>query len=153
MEETKKGKSVKKTGSTKQSEKAPKSAPLAHGVGRRKSSVARVFLRRGSGNIFVNKKLYSNYFDTEVARLDAHKPFIIVPSAMHYDAEVNVTGGGLNSQAGAVKLGISRALVSLDDSIRSTLRSHGLLTVDSRVKERKKYGQKAARAKFQFTKR
>ena len=127
--------------------------PLAHGVGRRKSSVARVWLRRGSGKILVNGKGYTDYFDTDIARMDASIPFKVCPMGSNYDVEANVAGGGPFSQAGAVRLGISRALLSLDEAVRPVLRKHGLLTVDSRVKERKKYGQKGARARFQFSKR
>lgn len=134
---------------------APKasSMPLAHGVGRRKSSVARVWLKRGNGSLVVNKKDYEKYFDTETARLAASLPFHAYPQASRYDIEVNVCGGGIYSQADAVKLGIARALVKINEDIRPILRQHGLLTVDARVKERKKYGQKGARRKFQFVKR
>lgn len=141
-------KKVKSTSSA-----AKKGLPLSHGVGRRKSAVARVFMRRGSGNIVVNGKDYKNYFDTDVTRLDASTPMRVVPVASSYDFEVNVAGGGLYAQAGAVKLGIARAFVVMDESLRPTLRQNRLLTVDSRLKERKKYGQKAARRKFQFVKR
>ncbi len=153
MEETKKVKPVKKTETGKAREKTKRGAPLAHGVGRRKSSVARVDLRRGSGNIIVNGKNYEHYFDTDVARINAHKPFVVLSSALHYDASVNVDGGGLISQAGAACLGIARALVKLNEGDRAVLRAAGLLTVDARLKERKKFGQKAARRKFQFVKR
>lgn len=156
MEETKKVKAVKKTATGvagKLPEKTKKGAPLSHGVGRRKSSIARVDLRRGAGRIIVNDKNYESYFATDVARIVAHKPFVVLSSALHYDAHVNVIGGGLNSQAGAISLGIARALVKLNEADRAALRAEGLLTVDARVKERKKYGQKAARRKFQFVKR
>lgn len=144
---------VKKTKTTRSTEKGAKAgAPLAHGVGRRKSSVARVYLRRGTGKIIVNEQEYASYFTTDIARLDAMKPFRAL-KITSYDVQADVNGGGINGQAGAVRLGISRALVSLDESIRSALRAEGLLTVDSRIKERKKYGQKAARRKFQFVKR
>lgn len=133
---------------------APKgSAPLAHGVGRRKKSVARVWLRRGTGTLTVNDRAYDNYFDTEIARVRARVPFEVYSHTAKYDVDVNVNGGGLIAQADAVKLGIARALVEINPEIRSLLREAGLLTVDSRVKERKKYGQRAARARFQFTKR
>jgi len=133
--------------------KAPTQAPVAHGVGRRKSSVARVWLRRGKGALMVNGKEVNQYFDTDVTRADAASPFKICPMSADFDVDVNVNGGGLTSQAGAVRLGIARALVSLDERVRVVLREHGMLTVDSRLKERKKYGQKAARRKFQFVKR
>ena len=105
MEETKKVKAPsKKAESTKPRQKQVKNAPLSHGVGRRKSSVARVDLRRGSGKIVVNDKDYEIYFDTDVARISTHKPFVVLSSALHYDAHANVNGGGLNSQADAIKL-------------------------------------------------
>jgi len=125
---------------------------VAHGVGRRKRAVARVWLRRGSGKIVVNGKDYKKYFDTDLNVDQAHIPFKIV-KVTSYDADINVNGGGVNSQAEAVKLGISRALVEHDSSVRPELKKYHLLTVDSRVKERKKYGQKGARRKFQFVKR
>jgi len=129
------------------------SAPLGHGVGRRKSAVARVWLRRGSGAIVINGSDFQEYFDTEVARLAASAPSRILPVCSNYDVEANVVGGGLSGQADAVKLGIARALLAIDETVRPLLRQHGLLTVDSRLKERKKYGQKGARRKFQFVKR
>ncbi len=133
--------------------KARTAAPVAHGVGRRKSSVARVWLRPGKGTIVVNGKDFKEYFDTEVTRLDASKVFRVMTTDINFDVEANVVGGGNSSQAGAVQLGIARALVAANEGLRPMLRQHDLLTVDSRVKERKKYGQKAARRKFQFVKR
>lgn len=130
-----------------------KKAPLAHGVGRRKSAVARVWLRRGAGKLLVNGKDYTTYFDTDITRAMAAIPFNIVPKASYYDAEVNVQGGGLCAQADAVKLGLSRALLGANTELKPLLRQNGLLTVDARVKERKKYGQRAARRRFQFVKR
>lgn len=128
--------------------------PMAHGVGRRKSAVARVWLRKGSGKIVVNGKDYTQYFDTAISRMEASTPLNVCKDVVvGLDFEVNVNGSGLPAQAGAVKLGISRALVSFNEELRPTLRQFGLLTVDSRLKERKKYGQKAARRKFQFVKR
>jgi small subunit ribosomal protein S9 len=137
--------------------KAPKAKkaslpPLAHGVGRRKSSVARVWLRKGSGKIRVNGKDLIEYFDTEITRLAASTPLRIIPG-IAYDFDANIVGGGRTGQADALKLGIARALVSIDEELRPKLRENNLLTVDSRIKERKKYGQKAARRKFQFVKR
>lgn len=128
-------------------------SPLAHGVGRRKSSVARVWLRAGKGTIIVNGKDFKEYFDTEIARLKASAPFRLVPMESQFDIEANVNGGGTYSQADAVKLGIARALVAVNEGLRPALRQHDLLTVDSRLKERKKYGRKAARRRFQFVKR
>lgn len=142
------------TKATKTPSAAPKSnVPKAHAVGRRKSSVARVWIRRGSGTLKVNGEEYANYFDTDLMRFQAYAPFRYFAPAKTYDAEVNVQGGGLSGQADAVMLGVARALVELDDRARQVYRDHGLLTVDARVKERKKYGQKAARRKFQFVKR
>jgi small subunit ribosomal protein S9 len=132
--------------------KTPKKITLGHGVGRRKSAVARVWLRRGSGKLSINGKDSSTYFDTEITRLTALVPFNVKPR-VHYDAEANVQGGGVYAQADAVKLGLSRALLSANSEFKPLLRQHGLLTVDSRLKERKKYGRKAARRRFQFVKR
>ncbi len=133
--------------------KNTRAVKLGHGVGRRKTAIARVWLARGSGVINVNGKLCSDYFDTDLNTAEARAPLSIIPEADSYDIDVNVIGGGLHAQAGAVKLGIARAFLSADETIRALLRSHSLLTVDSRRKERKKYGQKAARRKFQFVKR
>ncbi len=131
-----------------------KKAPLAHGVGRRKSAVARVWLRRGAGKVLVNGKEYSTYFDTDIMRAAVITPFNVVPkAATYYDADVNVQGGGLCAQADAVKLGLSRALFAANEELKPLLRQNGLLTVDARVKERKKYGRRAARRRFQFVKR
>ncbi len=128
-------------------------APLSHGVGRRKSSVARVWLTRGSGKIMVNGKPVDKYFDTEINRLTAVLPFQVCPVGSNYNVKANVCGGGKTGQAGAIKLGIARAFVLQDETLRPALRKYRLLTVDSRVKERKKYGQRGARRKFQFVKR
>jgi small subunit ribosomal protein S9 len=129
------------------------SKPVAYGFGHRKTAKARVWLRRGTGKFVVNGKEMENYFDTAVTRLDAAVPFRVVPIASNYDVEANVAGGGKCGQAGAVKVGIARALLQIDESLRPVLRKHDLLTVDSRQKERKKYGQRGARRKFQFVKR
>lgn len=128
-------------------------APRAHGVGRRKKSVARVWLRRGSGIVTVNGSKVNDYFDTVVTRNAVAEPMAAFAPAATFNVEANVKGGGLSGQADAVKLAIARAIVSLDDRARVPFRERGLLTVDARVKERKKYGQKAARRKFQFVKR
>jgi small subunit ribosomal protein S9 len=131
-----------------------KNAPVAHGVGRRKAAVARVWVTRGKGSVAVNGKEVPAYFVVDVARTAAVSPLVLMPAiAKQYDVEVNICGGGICAQADAMKLGIARALVDLHDDARSLLRSNDMLTVDSRVKERKKYGQKAARRKFQFVKR
>jgi small subunit ribosomal protein S9 len=134
---------------------APKqSTVVAHGVGRRKSSVARVWLKRGKGNVLVNGKKVEMYFSTDVSRSAAVYTISVLPEFFkRFDVDVYVEGGGVYSQADAMKLGISRAVVQFDNDARGLLRQHGLLTVDSRVKERKKYGRKAARRRFQFVKR
>ncbi|MCK4265179.1 30S ribosomal protein S9 [Candidatus Babeliales bacterium] len=124
-----------------------------HGVGRRKSAVARVWIKPGKGEILVNGRKYSEYFDTDISRNLVLLPFKTVGLSNKFDADVNVKGGGIVSQAGAVKLGLSRALVVNDSNLRLVLKKAKLLHCDSRVKERKKYGQKGARAKFQFVKR
>jgi small subunit ribosomal protein S9 len=142
-----------KTAAAPQEVKVSAKAPLAHGVGRRKSAVARVWLRRGKGALIVNDKPHVDYFDTDITRQEAALPFAVYPNTAKYDVQANVNGGGLSAQADAIKLGIARALLELNPDIRPLLKEHGLLTVDSRVKERKKYGQKGARRKFQFVKR
>lgn len=128
-------------------------SPVAHGVGRRKTAVARIWLRRGNGQIKVNGQDYISYFDTKVAADVAATPFKVCPVGADFDVEANVCGGGKVAQANAVKLGIARAFVEFDANAKPMLKKHGLMTVDARKKERKKYGQKGARAKFQFVKR
>jgi small subunit ribosomal protein S9 len=137
----------------KKAKKDKKQATLSHGVGRRKKSVARAWLVHGTGKISVNGKSHVDYFDTDVARIAAAMPLSVVPAGSQYDVRVTVNGGGKQGQADAVKLGIARAMVELDQNMKSEMRKYGLLTVDSRVKERKKYGRKAARRAFQFVKR
>ena len=124
-----------------------------HGVGRRKRAIARVWMKTGKGSITVNGKDYKEYFDTPNSRLQVELPFKATGLGGKFDIKVNMLGGGMSGQADAVKLGIARALLASDEGLRKVLRQHDLLTVDSRVKERKKYGQKGARAKFQFVKR
>ena len=128
-------------------------SPVAHGVGRRKTAVARVWLRRGNGQITVNGQSHMNYFDTKIAADVAATPFRVCPIGADFNVDVNVFGGGKVAQANAVKLGIARAFVDFDAEAKPVLKKHGLMTVDARKKERKKYGQKAARRKFQFVKR
>jgi len=127
--------------------------PLAHSVGRRKKAVARVWLRRGNGKITVNNKDYTEYFDTNVSILSVTTPFRVCPVGTNYNVQAIVHGGGKKAQADAMKLGIARSFVELDPTLRATFRKYKLLTVDSRQKERKKYGQRGARRKFQFVKR
>ncbi len=123
------------------------------GTGRRKSSVARVGIVAGEGSILVNGKDYKKYFSTDSMRLAVELPLNLLDKKADFDITVNVRGGGLSGQADAAKLGISRAMLASDENLRKSLREHGLLTVDARIKERKKPGQKGARAKFQFVKR
>ena len=130
-----------------------KNTSLAHGIGRRKTSVARAWFRRGKGNVRVNTNDLKKYFDTKLDVQLAETPMRLVPISSNYDIKVTVRGGGKVSQADAVKLAISRGLLQIDETLRPVLRQHGLLTVDARVKERKKPGQKGARRKFQFVKR
>jgi len=123
-------------------------------VGRRKSAVARVFMRKGSGKILVNDVEIGEYLKSETLLIDAKKAFAVLENAGDkFDVKVNVCGGGLSGQAGAIRLGIARALVEVDAENRSTLKKAGLLTRDAREVERKKYGQAGARRKFQFSKR
>jgi small subunit ribosomal protein S9 len=122
-------------------------------VGRRKTSVARVILKPGSGVIVINKLPFEKYFPQEIYRANITKPFSVTETAGKYDVAVTVEGGGSAGQAGAVRLGIARALVESNDEFRGLLRSHALLTRDPRMVERKKYGQKKARKRFQFSKR
>lgn len=123
-------------------------------VGRRKSAVARVFMRKGSGKILVNDVEIGEYLKSETLLIDAKKAFSVLENAGDkFDVKVNVCGGGLSGQAGAIRLGIARALVEADAENRSALKKAGLLTRDAREVERKKYGQAGARRKFQFSKR
>ena len=119
-------------------------------VGRRKTSVARVILKPGSGAITVNKKKFEEFFGLETVRNEVMLPLTATESMGKYDISVNVKGGGMMGQAGAMKLGISRALVQISEEHRAQLRVHGLMTRDPRMVERKKYGQKKARKRFQF---
>jgi len=123
------------------------------GTGRRKTSVARVRIKRGSGKITVNKKDIDEYFPLDRYKSIAQSPLKITSTLGNYDVMVNVRGGGLTGQAGAVCLGVARAMCKADTSLIENLRDNGLLTRDSRMKERKKYGRKGARKRFQWTKR
>ena len=124
------------------------------GIGRRKNSTARVYLSHGSGKFIVNKKSDINsYLKRESLVIHAMKPLDVLNLKDKYDLTVNVSGGGLTGQAGAIQLGIARALLNSDEELRTQLKSHGLLTRESREVERKKYGQPGARKKFQFSKR
>jgi small subunit ribosomal protein S9 len=124
-----------------------------YGTGKRKTSVARVWLKQGDGNISVNNKPISEYFSRETDICIAKEPLTITNVEKRYDIFATVKGGGLTGQAGALLHGVTKALVHADPSLRLILKRAGLLTRDSRIKERKKYGQKGARKKFQFSKR
>ena len=128
-------------------------ANFTWGTGRRKTAVARVRMRGGSGDFHVNGKPFDVYFPTVEMRNLAKGPLAATETLAKYDIFVNVRGGGPLGQAGAVRLGVARALKELDDTLFGTLREGGHLTRDSRMKERKKYGQRGARRKFQFSKR
>ena len=123
------------------------------GTGRRKTAVARVRLATGTGKIVVNGRPFETYFPMESLRMVAAQPFTVTGSADKYDAQVTVTGGGPTGQAGAVRHGIARALLTVDANLRPVLKAEGLLTRDPRMKERKKYGQPGARKRFQYSKR
>ena len=123
------------------------------GTGRRKTSVARVRLASGSGKIVVNGRPFDHYFPVETLRVTAIQPLTVTGTAEKFDARINVSGGGPSGQAGAVRHGIARALISADANLRPALKAEGLLTRDPRMKERKKYGQPGARKRYQFSKR
>ena len=122
-------------------------------VGRRKEAVARVWLVLGKGNITVNKQPYDKYFTRETDRIIVKQPLHVTANLTKYDIIANLSGGGLAGQAGALRHGISRALIAAQPELRDPLRKQGYLTRDPRMKERKKYGQKGARKRFQWTKR
>jgi small subunit ribosomal protein S9 len=124
-----------------------------YGTGRRKTSTARVYLRPGGGKITVNRRDFDNYFPNEALRMIIRQPLRLTDTANKFDILVNVVGGGTAGQAGAVRHGITRALMEFNADLRPTLKKAGLVTRDPRQKERKKYGQKGARKRFQFSKR
>jgi small subunit ribosomal protein S9 len=124
-----------------------------YGTGRRKTSTARVFLRPGSGTITINRKPIEASFPTETLRLIIRQPLVATETGARFDVLATTAGGGIAGQAGAMRLGIARALVTYDADLRATLRKEGLLTRDPRGKERKKYGMAGARKRFQFSKR
>jgi small subunit ribosomal protein S9 len=123
------------------------------GTGRRKTAVARVRLASGSGKITVNGRAFESYFPTEMLRMVVQQPLVTTENVSKYDVRVNVEGGGPAGQAGAVRHGISRALLKVDTTLRAPLKAAGYLTRDPRMRERKKYGQPGARKRFQFSKR
>jgi small subunit ribosomal protein S9 len=124
-----------------------------YGTGRRKTSVARVYLRPGGGEYKVNGRPFNEYFVTEAQRASARQPLLSTDTAATFNVVANVSGGGVNGQADAMKLGLARALMQFNAELRKKLKSEGMVTRDSRGKERKKYGQKGARKRFQFSKR
>jgi small subunit ribosomal protein S9 len=128
-------------------------ATYNRGTGRRKCAIAQVKLSSGSGNIIINGKPYEELFPLIDHRRMIEQAFVVTDTAGKYNVEIKVVGGGMTGQAGAIKHGIARALVDLNESFKSPLRQHGLLTRDSRIKERKKYGLKRARKAPQYTKR
>jgi small subunit ribosomal protein S9 len=124
-----------------------------YGTGRRKTSTARVFLRPGNGAITINRRAFDDAFPTEALRTQIKQPLVITENHEKFDVLAIVDGGGVAGQAGAVRLGIARALVAFDAELRKALKKDGLLTRDARIKERKKYGLAGARKRFQFSKR
>jgi small subunit ribosomal protein S9 len=124
-----------------------------YGTGRRKTSTARVFLRPGSGAVQINNKAFEQFFPTEALRTQIRQPLLLTETADKFDILATVDGGGVSGQAGAMRLGIARALVEYNAELRKQLKTEGLLTRDARAKERKKYGMAGARKRFQFSKR
>ena len=126
---------------------------VIHKIGRRKTAVARVYLSEGKGNITINKREFENYFTTPTLRYKVKQPLALTSNEGSFDIKVNVFGGGVTGQAEAVRLALSRAMCELNEENRAILKPEGLLTRDPRMVERKKFGQKKARKKFQFSKR
>ena len=124
-----------------------------YGTGKRKSSSARVYMMPGAGEIKVNKRDLADYFPNETQRTVIRSPLVVTDSMGRFDLKVTVDGGGISGQAGAIRLGIAKALLEFSSELRPRLKKAGMLTRDSRIKERKKYGQKGARKRFQFSKR
>ena len=124
-----------------------------HKIGRRKTAVARVYVSKGKGNITINKRELDNYFTTPTLQYKVQQPLYLTDNAKSFDIKVNVYGGGVTGQAEAIRLAITRALVEINEENKAILKPEGLLTRDPRMVERKKFGQKKARKKFQFSKR
>ncbi|MFP3866765.1 MAG: 30S ribosomal protein S9 [Desulfobacteraceae bacterium] len=122
-------------------------------TGKRKNAIARIYLRPGTGRITVNQREFTDYFPCETSRMIIYQPLELVDVGSELDIVVNVRGGGISGQAGAIKHGLSRALVELNPEFRPILKKAGFLTRDARIKERKKYGQRGARARYQYSKR
>ena len=128
-------------------------ADIHYGTGRRKTSTARVYLRNGSGEFLINRKPFDQYFPNETLRMIIRQPLQLTETASKFDILINVRGGGPAGQAGAIRHGITRALLEFNADLRPALKQAGLVTRDPRIKERKKYGQKGASKRFQFSKR
>jgi small subunit ribosomal protein S9 len=126
---------------------------VTHKIGRRKTAVARVYVSAGKGDITINNRPLNEYFPTATLQYKVKQPFVLTENDGNFDVKINVFGGGITGQAEAIRLGISRALCAIDVEHRATLKPEGLLTRDPRMVERKKFGQKKARKKFQFSKR
>ncbi len=124
-----------------------------YATGKRKSAIARVWMKLGKGNIVINKQPIDDYLTTEIAKMIVTQPLEITNTVGRYDITVNVKGGGFSGQVGAIKHGISLALLKINDEFREPLKKAGFITRDSRIKERKKYGLRSARARFQYSKR
>lgn len=124
-----------------------------YGTGRRKSATARVYLRAGAGEFVINRKSFDKYFPNETLRMIIRQPLQLTETVSKFDVLINVRGGGPAGQAGAIRHGITRALIEFNGDLRPALKKAGLITRDPRIKERKKYGQKGARKRFQFSKR
>ena len=126
---------------------------IYYATGKRKTAIARTWLKPGSGEVIINNRPMDDYFKLENARTDMMQPFVLTNTAGSYDVKVRVMGGGISGQTGAIRHGITRALIQADPDLRLVLKKAGFVKRDPRAKERKKYGQKGARAKFQFSKR
>jgi len=126
---------------------------VTHAIGRRKTSVARVYLSEGKGEVTINKRPLKDYFGVATLQYKVNQPFALTETEGKYDVAINVDGGGITGQAEAIRLGISRALCEINPDFRASLKPEGLMTRDPRMVERKKFGQKKARKKFQFSKR
>lgn len=124
-----------------------------YGTGKRKTAIARTWLKLGNGAITINERLIDDYFGRETAKMIVEQPLVLTDTYGSYDVNVNVCGGGISGQAAAIRHGITRALLQVNPEFRPILKKAGFVTRDSRIKERKKYGQKGARARFQYSKR
>lgn len=128
-------------------------ADTYYGTGKRKTAIARTWLKPGNGTIMINKRLIDDYFGRETAKMIVEQPLVLTDTYGSYDVSVNVSGGGISGQAAAIRHGITKALLQVNPQFRSVLKKAGFVTRDPRIKERKKYGQKGARARFQYSKR